>query len=257
MTSSAYSFGGRDIESNDATTEEARNLALECRREHSKARTERVDDSIHSHPARGLFRPHRRGFREVDRVIRRTTLEKFGPCAASGPRSCSSSASKASIAARATRAASRCAFRACCASAMTSRCTRPTRSSEPGNAARARSRKASDCGVTSAGLPRLSRAQGRVAGQGQRAADRREEVAHRARRADRADLDAVPVAQTTSLFPRSRRLRSRRARRTPRSPPPSRPRRRAQLLPSSILIATPSPRSGSAAQNTASAPTLQ
>jgi DNA ligase-1 len=41
--------------------------------------------------------------------------------------SCSSWASRASTAVRGTRAASRCAFPACCASAPTSHCTRPTR----------------------------------------------------------------------------------------------------------------------------------
>ena len=68
-------------------------------------------------------------FRVVDRDRpRRRRSRSSARCAASGRRWCSSSASKGSTAARATRAASPCASRACCASATTSRCTRPTRS---------------------------------------------------------------------------------------------------------------------------------
>ena len=50
-----------------------------------------------------------------------------GRCARSSRRWCSSSASKASRAAPGTRAALRCAFRACCGGARTSRSTRPIR----------------------------------------------------------------------------------------------------------------------------------
>ena len=63
----------------------------------------------------------------VDAVIRKTTIESFGPCAASNPPSYSNSASKASRAARDTKAASRCASRACCAGARTSRWRRRIR----------------------------------------------------------------------------------------------------------------------------------
>ncbi len=41
-------------------------------------------------------------FRQVDALIRRSTVEKFGPCAASGPRWCSSWGSRASTAAAGT-----------------------------------------------------------------------------------------------------------------------------------------------------------
>ena len=67
-------------------------------------------------------------FEVVDRIIRADDAREVRPGAQRQADAwCSSSASRASTAARGTRAASRCAFRACCASATTSRCTRPTR----------------------------------------------------------------------------------------------------------------------------------
>ncbi len=66
--------------------------------------------------------------REMDAIVRRTTVETFGPCAASSRRRCSNSASRALRQANATRAASPSAFPACCAGGATSRSRKPTRS---------------------------------------------------------------------------------------------------------------------------------
>ena len=64
---------------------------------------------------------------QVDAIIRKTTRESFGPCAAWSRRYCSSSASKEFPAAAAIKAALRCAFRECCAGARTSRSPRRIR----------------------------------------------------------------------------------------------------------------------------------
>ena len=65
--------------------------------------------------------------REMDAIIRKTTVETFGPVRRVTPTRCSNSASRASRRASATRAASPCASRACCAGGATSRSPRPTR----------------------------------------------------------------------------------------------------------------------------------
>ncbi len=84
--------------------------------------------------------------REMDAIVRRTTLETFGPVRSLTPRRCSSLASRASRRASATKAASPSAFPACCAGAATSRSPRPTRWTRlrrcwpPGGASEARTR---------------------------------------------------------------------------------------------------------------------
>jgi DNA ligase-1 len=80
----------------------------------------------------GLFGPERCRVRAGGPVIRAHTLEKFGPVRSVRPTLVFELGFEGINAARATRAASRCASRACCASATTSRCTRPTRLPDAG-----------------------------------------------------------------------------------------------------------------------------
>ena len=75
----------------------------------------------------GLLGPHRRGIPQGRRHHPHDHAGEVRPGAQRQAHAwCSSSASKGSTAAAATRAASPCASRACCASATTSPCTRPT-----------------------------------------------------------------------------------------------------------------------------------
>ena len=67
-------------------------------------------------------------FKVVDRVIRQTTIEKFGPVRSVRPSLVFELGFEGiACSARAQKLASRCAFRACCGSATTSRCGRRTR----------------------------------------------------------------------------------------------------------------------------------